>query len=316
MSDAGPGRRPDDFQELGGRRWWHALRGAVREFREDNVTDWSAALTYYAVLALFPALIVLVALVGLVGQHPQTTNAILDVVSEVGPEGAADTFRDTVAGVVQDRGGAGALLGLGLLGALWSASGYVGAFTRAQNAIWERKEGRPFWKLKPLQILITLIAVLMLAAMAVAIAVSGPLAEAIGDRLGLGSAAVTAWDIAKWPAILVFAVILVALLYYATPNVRHPRFRWLTPGAALAIVAWIAASALFGLYVAFFGSYNATYGSLAGVVVLLLWLWITNNALLLGAELDAEIERQRELASGRAEAAEELQIPPRQPARD
>ncbi|MBY0396938.1 MAG: YihY/virulence factor BrkB family protein, partial [Thermoleophilia bacterium] len=313
MSDAGPGRRPDDFQELGGRRWWRALRGAVREFREDNVTDWSAALTYYAMLALFPALIVLVALVGLLGQHPQTTNAILDVISEVGPEGAADTFRDTVAGVVQDRGGAGALVGLGLLGALWSASGYVGAFTRAQNAIWETEEGRPFWKLKPLQLLITLVAVLMLAAMAAAIVVSGPLAEAVGDRIGLGEAAVTAWDIAKWPVILAFAVILVALLYYATPNVRQPRFRWLTPGAALAIVAWIAASALFGLYVAFFGSYNATYGSLAGVVVLLLWLWITNNALLLGAELDAEIERQRELAAGREEAAEGLQIPPRQP---
>jgi membrane protein len=312
----GEGAKPEGLGDLGAGGWRRALARAVREFREDNITDWAAGLTYYAVLALFPALIALIALVGVFGQHPQTTNAILDTIEQVGPEGAVDTFRDTVTGVVQNRGGAGALLGLGLIGAIWSASGYVGAFGRASNAVWETKEGRPFWKLKPLQIAVTIGVVMMLALMAVAIVVTGPLARAIGDVIGAGDAAVTAWDIAKWPVILAFAVLIVAILYHVSPNVRQPRFRWLSPGAALAIVAWLVASGLFALYVSFFGNYNATYGSLGAVIVLLLWLWITNNALLLGAELDAEIERQRELAAGQRDAEREIQLPPRQAPKD
>jgi membrane protein len=215
--------------------------------------------------------------------------------------------------VVANRGGAGALLGIGLVAAIWSASGYIGAFTRAGNVIWQVEEGRPFWKLKPFQILVTVAAIVLLSAVAIGLVVTGPLAEAVGDAIGLGDAAVLAWDIAKWPVMALLLVLLIAMIYYLLPNVRQPRFRWISPGAALALVAWLVASAGFAVYVAEFGSYNATYGSLAGAILLLVWLWIANLALLLGAAFDAELERERELMAGRP-AHEELQLPPKEPA--
>ncbi len=304
--------KPASPTSLGAGAWWRVLKRTVSEFRDDNLTDWAAALTYYAVLALFPALIVLVALVGLLGQYPQTTNALLDIVDRVGPSSAVDTFRGPIEGVVKSKGGAGALLGLGLLGALWSASGYVGAFIRAANIVYERDEGRPFYKLRPVQLAVTLVGVVALALVAVGIVVTGPLARAVGDAVGLGSTAVTIWGIAKWPVLLAIVMSLVAGLYYAAPNVRQPRFRWITPGGALAVMAWIVASLLFGFYAANFGSYNKTYGSLAGVVIFLLWLWITNLALLFGVEFDAELERERELKAGEP-AEHEIQLEPRDP---
>jgi membrane protein len=304
--------KPSSPTSLDARAWWRVLKRTAREFRDDNLTDWAAALTYYAVLALFPALIVLVALIGLLGQYPQTTNALLDIVDRVGPSSAVDTFRGPIEGVVKSKGGAGALLGLGLVAALWSASGYVGAFIRAANIVYERDEGRPFYKLRPIQLAVTLVGVMALALVAVGIVVTGPLARAVGDAVGLGSTAVTIWGIAKWPALLVIVMSLVAGLYYVSPNVRQPRFRWVTPGGALAVLVWIAASLLFGLYVANFGSYNETYGSLAGVVIFLLWLWITNLALLFGVEFDSELERERELKAGEP-AEHEIQLEPRDP---
>ena len=306
------GTKPDTPTELPRRSWVQVVKRTANEFRDDNLTDWAAALTYYAVLAMFPGLIVLVALIGLLGQYPQTTNALLDIVGQVGPASAVDTFRAPIEGVVKSKGGAGALLGFGLLGALWSASGYIGAFIRASNAIYEKEEGRPFWKLRPLQLAVTLVMVILLAVVAIGIVVTGPLAEAVGDVIGLGSEAVTIWSLAKWPVLLLIVMAMVAMLYYVAPNVKQPRMRWVSPGGIVAVLIWIAASVGFGFYVANFGSYNATYGSLGGVVIFLMWLWLTNIALLFGAEFDAELERERELKAGKP-AEDEIQLPHRDP---
>ena len=294
---------------------WATLKRTIGELRDDNLTDWAAALTYYSVLAIFPGLIVFVAIVSLVGQHPQTTNALLDIVRDIGPASAVDTFRGPIESVVKSNSGAGALLGVGLLFAIWSASGYIGAFMRAMNVIYEVEEGRPFWKRRPLQIVITIAMVLLLALVAVSIVVTGPLAKAIGDEVGLGDTAVTIWNIAKWPVIVVVVMGMFTVLYYFAPNVRQPRLRWVTPGGVLAVVLWLLASAGFALYVANFGSYDKTYGSLGGVIVFLIWLWLSNLALLFGAEFDAELERSRELAAG-LPAEESLQLPEREPPKD
>ncbi|HYH58018.1 MAG TPA: YihY/virulence factor BrkB family protein [Thermoleophilaceae bacterium] len=294
------------------RRWAPALKRSIHELREDNLTDWAAALTYYAVLAIFPGLIVFVAILGLAGQHPQTTDALLEIVRDLGPESAVDTFRGPIEGVVKSNGGAGALLGVGLIVAVWSASGYIGAFIRAANDIYEVEEGRPFWSRRPLQIVITIGMVLLLALVAISIVVTGPLARSVGDVIGLGDTAVTAWEITKWPVIVVVVMGMFAVLYYVAPNVRQPRFRWVTPGGVAAVLLWLAASAGFAFYVANFGSYDKTYGSLGGVVVFLVWLWLSNLAVLFGAELDAELERQRELEAG-LPAEETLQLPERKP---
>jgi membrane protein len=281
---------------LGRGQWWAVLKRTVREFRSDNLTDWAAALTYYAILAIFPALIALVSILGLIGQS--ATRPLLDNLTELTPGPANDIISGSVKQITASQGAAGLALVLGFAGALWSASGYVGAFGRASNVIYEVEEGRPFWKLRPIQIAITTVMILLLAISAIAVVVTGPLAQQVGDLLGVGSTAVTAWDVAKWPVILLVVITMFAILYYAAPNVRHPGFRWITPGGILAVAIWILTSAAFALYVANFSSYNATYGSLAGVIIFLVWLWISNLALLLGAEFNAEVKRGRELAAG------------------
>src|SRR5918992_1123025 len=273
---AGRARAPEAPTKLGWRSWWGVLKRTAREFRDDNLTDWAAALTYYAVLSLFPALIVLVAILGLVGSHPETTDALLDIVDQLGPQSAVENFRGTIESVVKSNASAGALLSVGLAGAVWSASGYIGAFIRAANAIYEIEEGRPFWKLRPLQIAVTIAMVLLLAIVSISLVVTGPLAEAIGNVIGLGDTAVTVWNIAKWPVLLAIVMGMFAFLYYIAPNVRQPRMRWITPGGVVAVLAWIVASAGFAFYVANFGSYNETYGSLGAVIVFLVWLWISN----------------------------------------
>ena len=281
----------------------------MREFSRDDCTDLAAALTYYALLSIFPAAIALVSLLGVFGQGRDTTNALLDIVNDLGSPSAVDTLRGPLEDL-STASGAGIALVVGVLAALWSASGYVGAFGRAMNRIYQVPEGRPFWKLRPTMIVVTLVAVLLVAVLAVGLVVTGPLAESVGRAIGLGGTAVTVWDIAKWPVLLAIVVAVVAVLYYATPNVKQPKFRWISVGALVAIVTWALASAAFGLYVANVGAYNKTYGSLAGVIVFLLWLWITNLALLFGAELDAEIERGREVQSG-IPAELDIQLPPR-----
>jgi membrane protein len=305
---------PDTPTSLPVRSWGGVLKRTVREFRRDNLTDWAAALTYYSVLSIFPALIAFVGIVGLAGKNPDTTNAILKIIDDIGPSSAVDTLKGPVQSVISNKSGAGIALATGLAVALWSASSYVGAFIRASNAIYEVEEGRPFWKLRPLQILVTLLMVLMLSVVAVALVVTGPLADAIGKQIGIGSAAVTAWDIAKWPVLVAVVMVIFAVLYYAAPNVRQPGFRWLTPGGVIAVIVWIVASAAFAFYLSNFGSYNKAYGSLAGVIGFLVWLWISNIAILLGAEINAELERGRELEAGDREAERKIQLPPRQAA--
>jgi membrane protein len=295
--------------DLTRRSWFYVLRKTYREFGDDQCTDLAAGLTYYAVLSLFPAGIALISLLGVVGQGRQSVDNVMKVLDPLVSSSTLDTVRPALEHVAASPG-AGIGLVIGLLGALWSASGYVGAFGRAMNRIYEIDEGRPFWKLRPLMLVITLVAILLVACVLVMLVVSGPLADSIGSVAGLGSQAVTAWNIAKWPVIVVLVVVIVAMLYYATPNVKQPRFRWISVGAFVAIVVWIIASVLFAFYVGTFGSYDKTYGSLAGAVAGLLWLWITNGALLFGAELDSEMERGRELQAG-IPAERELQLPPR-----
>ncbi|GAA1907329.1 YihY/virulence factor BrkB family protein [Williamsia serinedens] len=302
-------RKPDSPTELTKPSMVFTLRKTAREFSRDQCTDIAAGLTYYSVLSLFPALVALVSLLGVFGQGQRTMDAVLDVIGDLGSASVVDTLRDPVQQLV-DAPSAGFALVIGVLGALWSASGYVGAFGRALNRMYEIEEGRPIWKLRPAMLLVTLVAVLMTAAVAFMLAVSGPIARSVGDRIGLGDTGLLVWNIARWPVILVFVVTVVAILYWATPNVRQPKFRWISAGALLAIVVWIVASALFAVYVANFASYNKTYGALAGVVVFLLWLWITNLALLFGAEFDSELERARELQAG-LPAEEHVQLPPR-----
>jgi membrane protein len=303
-----PATRPAD---LSVRSWLHALGRTVREFRDDDLTDSAAALTYYAILSLFPAVIALVAIIGLLGQHPQTTNALLGIIDDIGPSSAVDTFRGPIEGVITNKGGAGVALVVGLVVAVWTASGYVGAFMRASNRIYEVEEGRPFWKRRPLQLLVTLVMVLLLALVGIAIVLTGPLANAVAKPIGLGGAAVTAWSIAKWPVLLAVVMLLVSGLYYVSPNARPTGFRWVTPGSVLAVLVWVAVSAAFAVYVANFGSYNKTYGSLGGVVIFLVWLWISNVAILLGAELNAELERGRALEAGQSDATRKIELPAR-----
>jgi membrane protein len=286
------------------------LKRTVKEFREDNLTDWAAALTYYGVMSLFPMVLVLVALLGLVGHYPQTSDSLLRIISDIGPSSAVDTFRKPVQGVVQSKGGAGALLGVGLLASLWSASGYVGAFMRANNVIYEVEEGRPFWKLRPLQVAVTLLVVLLITLVAIGIVITGPIARAVGDEVGLGNEAVTVFNIVKWPVIVLVLLTILGVLYYVAPNVRQRGLPWITPGGILALAVWGLASAGLAVYAAKFGSYQKTYGTLGGVILFLVWLWVSNLALLLGAELNAELERGRELDAG-LPAEEELQLPPR-----
>jgi membrane protein len=287
------------------------LKRTFTEFSEDNMTDWAAALTYYGLLSLFPALIALVSIIGLFGDPQSTTKTLTDIVAQLGPSSAADTFAKPIQSITSHRSAAGILFVVGLAAALWSASGYVGAFMRAANIIYETPEGRPFWKLRPLQILVTLAMVLLLAAVLIGLVLTGPVVSAVAEPLGIGSTAQTVWSIAKWPVMFLFVVIIFGVLYHAAPNVKLPGFKWVSPGAILAIVVWIVASALFAFYVASFGSYDKTYGTLGGVVVLLMWMWITNCALLLGMELNAERERSRELEAGVPRADREIQLEPR-----
>jgi membrane protein len=287
------------------------LKRTVAEFRDDDLTDWAAALTYYGLLALFPALIALVSILGLIGDPKATTSTITEAITAIGPKSAAQTFAGPIRSVASNQSAAGFAFVLGLAVALWSASGYVGAFIRASNAIYETVEGRPFWKLRPLQLAVTLVMVLLMAALAIGLVLTGPVVDAVARPIGVSSTAVAVWNIAKWPVMAAVFVAMVGVLYYASPNAKIRGFRWVTPGSLVAIVAWAVASAGFALYVANFGSYDKTYGTLGGLVVLLLWFWITNLAILFGHELNAEIERSAEIDEGQPGAAREIQLEPR-----
>ncbi len=297
--------KPDSPTDLTKPSWTSLLRRTVREFSQDQCTDLAAALTYYGVLSIFPALIAVMSLVGVFGQGRKTVRTLTGILENLGV--SSPTLEKTITQLSQTPG-AGLALVLGLAAALWTASGYVGSFGRAMNRIYGIGEGRPIWKLRPVMLLITALTVLLAALVLVGLVVSGSVAQAIGEAVGVGSTAVQVWGIAKWPVMVLVVVVIVALLYYATPNVQQPTFRWISTGALVAILVWVAASVAFGFYVGNFSSYNKTYGSLAGVIVFLLWLWITNLALLFGAELNVELERGRQLQAGIA-AERTVQLP-------
>jgi membrane protein len=307
----GPRRdyRPEGVQRKGSLP--AALKRTFKEYSEDNMSDWAAALTYYGLLAVFPALIALVAIVGLVGNPASTTSQLIEIVGKIGPSSAKKTFEGPIKSITEQRSAAGILLIVGIVAALYSASSYVAAFARASNIIWETPEGRPMWKLKPQQMLVTLVILVLLIVIALSLVLTGPVVNAVAGPLGISSSAVSVWNIAKWPVLLLFMILMFTILYYASPNVKMRGLRWVAPGAAFALLVWIVASAAFALYVANFGSYNKTYGALGGVVVFLVWMWLTNAALLLGAQLNSERERNAEIEEGAPRAERELQMEPR-----
>ena len=291
-SDGGP----DAPTKLKGKSWGGVLKRTFTEFQDDNLTDWAAALTYYGVLSIFPALIVLVSVLGLIGSS--ATQPLLDNLGSVAPGPAKDIFTDAIKNLQGSSGASGVFFVIGLLAAIWAASGYVSAFMRASNAIYDIEEGRPIWKTLPVRVGLTVLLMVLTAISAVAVTLSGGLAQEVGGLVGVGDTAVQVWNIAKWPVLILFVSFMFAVLYWAAPNVKQPGFKWLSPGSVLAVIGWIIASVAFAFYVANFGSYNKTYGALAGPVIFLVWLWISNIMILLGAEFNAELERGRRIEEG------------------
>jgi membrane protein len=286
------------------------LKRVAKEFSDDKITHWAAALTYYGVLSIFPALIAIVAILGLIGSS--AIQPLIDNLGAVAPGPAKEIFTGALESA-QNGSGHGLLFVVSLAGAIWAASGYVGGFMDASNAIYDVEEGRSIWKKLPLRVAITVLMLLLLVAGALAVVLTGPIAEQAGNLFGVGRGALAVWDIAKWPVLALIVSFMFALLYYASPNVKQPGIGSVVPGGAVAVVLWVLASALFAFYVASFGSYNKTYGTMGGVIVFLVWLWLTNIAILLGAELNAERARQRNIDAGRP-VTEEPYLPPRDPA--
>lgn len=302
-------RKPDSPGEVTRRSWAYVARKSLREFVDDESPDRAASLTYYGVLALFPGLLAFTSLLAIAGRGEKAIDALFRIIEQVAPGEALAVIREPLE---QFSSSPAAGLGFvtGLLLAIWSASGYVGAFSRAMNRIYEIEEGRPFWKLRPMQLLVTVIALVLIVVIAIILVVSGPVLDALGSALNLGEAVEVVWSIAKWPILALSVVLIIAVLYYATPNAKQPKFRWISLGAIVAIVVLVISSAGFALYVANFSNYDRTYGSFAGVIIFLLWVWIANCALLFGAEFDAELERGRQLQAG-VEAERDIQLPPR-----
>ncbi|MET8230727.1 YihY/virulence factor BrkB family protein [Micromonospora sp. NPDC005298] len=312
-------RLPRRVRQLNWRTWRGVLVRSVRNFVTDNCSDWAAALTYYGVLALFPSAIVVVALVGLVSSGERTLDTVVDLANQVGAGSVLTDDEGGVVGVIRsvvvEQSNPKLLLSFGLLGALWSASGFIGAFTRASNAIYGVTEGRAVWKLRPLQIGLAAITLVLLAVVALGLIVSGPVTDAVGDLVNAGGLARRVWSLAKWPVLAMIMMVLLSLLFWIAPNVRQPRFRWLTPGGGVALFAWALASFGFGLYVANFASYDATYGSLGAAIAFLVWLYLSNSALMLGVQINAEVQRGRQLQAGDPDPEEPV-LPPRKPADD
>jgi membrane protein len=305
---------PGQLRQLRWSTWKGVLIRSARGFLKDNCPDWAASLTYYGVLAIFPSAIVVVALVNLVSDGDRTVDTIVGLARDMGAAAvvADQGFVDVVKSVVDQKDSASVLLGFGLIGALWSASGYLGGFTRASNAIYGVEEGRPFYQLRPLQLGLTLIALILLAAVAAVLIISGPVTDAVGNALDLGDAPRTAWTVVKWPLLVLIAMLLLSLLFWIAPNVRQPRFRWLTVGGLVTLIAAAVASFGFGLYVANIASYDATYGSLGAVIAFLVWLYLCNCAVMFGVEVNAEVQRGRAIQGGAEDPGDPV-LPARAP---
>ncbi|MEU6847223.1 YihY/virulence factor BrkB family protein [Streptomyces sp. NPDC046716] len=293
---------PRDPTDLPARSWWAVVRRTAKEFVDDDLPDKAAALTYYGVLSLFPALLVLISGLGVIGET--ATRSVLDNLRHLAPGPVRDLLGNAVVELQGAGGSSGVVAVVSLVAAIWSASGYVGAFIRTANAVYDLPEGRPVWKVTPLRLALTVTLMVLLAVSATIVVFTGPLARRAGEAIGAGDAAVTTWNIAKWPVLLVLVALMVALLFWRAPNVRGAGFRWLSPGSVVAVLLWLLASGVFALYVAGFSSYNKTYGTLAGVVIFLVWLWLSNLAILLGLEFDAELARQRAISGGLPEGQE------------
>jgi membrane protein len=291
---------PTRLRELHWSTWRGILWRSVNGYIDDDCSDLAGALTYNAVLAVFPAAIVVVSLVNLVTNGSTVVDTIIGILKDLGAGAivADRNFKAVLDAIVVQQSSAKVLLGFGLLGALWSASTYVGVFTRASNRVYGVREGRPWWKLRPLQIGLSAIALVLMAGVAAGLVISGPLVDAVGNALHAGPTARLAWQIGRWPVLVLILMLLLSLLFWIAPNVRQPRFRWLTLGGAVALLAWAAASFGFGLYVANFGSYDKTYGSLGAIIAFLVWLYLSNSALMLGVEINAEVQRGRQLQAG------------------
>ena len=301
-------RAPDTLTDLPRSSWGAVLRGTLKEFKKDELVDRAAALTYYGILALFPALLVLVSLLGIMGKS--TSQRVLDNIQQLAPGAVRDVLRNVVR-QMQGTAGIGSIVAIvGLVLAVWSASAYVAAFIRSANAVYDIPEGRPVWKVLPVRVGVTVVLMVLALVSSVIVVFTGGLARQMGTALGIGDTALTVWSIAKWPVLVVLVTIMIALLYWATPNAKIRGFRWITPGSFLALVIWMIASAGFAVYLANFASYNKTYGTFAGVIIFLVWLWITNLAILLGLECDAELARQRAVAGGHP-AEKEPYVQPR-----
>ncbi|GIF07423.1 YhjD/YihY/BrkB family envelope integrity protein [Actinoplanes siamensis] len=292
----GPDEGPDKPSQLKAKGLFAAVKRTIKQFSEDNVSDWAAALTYYGVLSIFPGALVIVSLLGMLGPAGQRT--VEDAVTEITPNSQLRDLVNTVLDQVHGTGSAGTAAVVGLIVAFWSASGYIAAFMRASNAIYDVPEGRPIWKTLPIRVGVTAVVGVMLIASAAIVVFTGDLARVVGERIGLGDVAVTIWNIAKWPVLLILVSLMFAILYWASPNAKTGGFRWISPGGIFAVVLWAAASAGFAIYLGNFANYNKTYGTLGGVIAFLVWLWISNMAIMLGAELDAELERGRAIAAG------------------
>jgi membrane protein len=303
-------RKPDSPTDISKRSWGYIFKRTLNEFSADKCTDLAAGMTYYAVLSIFPGLLAVVSILGVFGQGEATTRTIIDLLEQLGAPPDALSLIEGPINQMTTATGAGLALVVGIIGAIWTASGFVRAFGRAMNLMYDVDEGRPFWKLYPVMLGVTLVLVTVVVIMMLLLILSGGFAQALGDMIGLGETALMVWNIVRWPILVLLVVFMIAVLYYATPNIKQPKFRWLSIGAIVAIVVMALATAGFGFYVANFGNYNATYGAIGGVIVLLLWIWIMNVVLLFGGELDAEIERGRQLQAG-IRAEETLQLPPR-----
>lgn len=305
------GGPPSGPTKLGRSSWVGVIKRTMSEFRADNLTDLAAALTYYGILAIFPAVIALMSILGLIGHS--ATQPLIQNLDKLAPGPAKTILINTINGLQRSRGAAGVVFIAGVAGAIWSASGYVAAFMRASNQIYDIEEGRPLWMTLPVRVGVTVVLLALLVVSAFAVVVTGGLATQVGKLFGIGGSAVTVWDIAKWPVLLLIVSFMFSILYWAAPNVRHPGLRWLTPGGIFAVLIWVVASGAFAVYVASFSSYNKTYGALAGIVIFLVWLWISNTAVLLGAELNAELERGRRIQAGHPVDREPFVEPRRSP---
>jgi membrane protein len=286
---------PNDPTDLSGGSWRDAAKRTLKEYKDDDLQDRAAALTYFGIQSIFPGLLVLVSLLGLVGHS--VTQSLIKNVGKVAPASVRSIISDNVTRLQANHTASGIVGIVALALALWSASNYVAAFMRASNAIYDVPEGRPIWKTAPIRLGVTIVTMVLLVAAAVIVLVTGGLAQKVGNALGAGSVAVTVWDIAKWPVLLVIIGLILAILFWASPNAKHG-FQWVSPGGFIAVILWLIASALFALYVANFSHYNKIYGSLAGIIIFLIWMWISNVAILLGAEFNAELERGRAVAAG------------------